>query len=216
MTVPAHENVRARAKWFTSLPAPRAMTVPSKLPTTMSDRERRESSLLARVAAACLLTGPLAGCGDPVRDDAIAALGPEEPGVRPGPSHRPGQPCVLCHDQGEKAPPFSLAGTVYVDAMSNTPIGDVSVIILDAAGAEFTTITNCAGNFFIRPEEFTPTYPIWINMRAGAVHRSMETASYREPSCAACHSDPRSRTSAGHVYLIDDPTVETAPASRCN
>jgi hypothetical protein len=96
------------------------------------------------------------------------------------------------------------------------PVGDVTVTILDANHAVFNTVTNCAGNFFIRPEAFTPVYPVWISMRAGTVHRSMESASYREASCAACHSDPRNRTSVGHVYLIDDPAVETAPPSRCN
>src|SRR5207249_3431097 len=41
--------------------------------------------------------GGAIACGDPVHDDAVAALGPEAPGVRPGPTPRPGQPGLTCH-----------------------------------------------------------------------------------------------------------------------
>jgi hypothetical protein len=143
-------------------------------------------------------------------------LGPENPDVRPGPLHRPGQPCVLCHDAEGGATPFTLGGTVYVDATSNVPIGDVAVIVIDADRAVFTSVTNCAGNFFVRPAEFAPRYPIWVSMRGGDVHRSMESPAYREGSCAGCHADPRSKSSVGHVYLIDDPAVEMRPPNRCN
>lgn len=155
-------------------------------------------------------------CVDPVQDEAVSALGPEAPGVKPGPMHRPGQPCVLCHsDQGTAEPTFSLGGTVYIDAMSNTPVGAVSVEILDVEGKSFTTTTNCAGNFFVRTDEFTPAFPIWLALRAGMVYRSMDTASYREGSCATCHYDPTGASSPGHVFLIDDPTTEMPPPSQC-
>jgi hypothetical protein len=155
-------------------------------------------------------------CVDPVVDDAIKALGPEQANVPPGPMHRPGQPCLVCHsDEGGEAGPFSVAGTVYLDVMSNKPVDNVAVTIIDSKANSFTALTNCAGNFFVKPNQFAPAYPYWIEMTAGKVFRSMDTPSFREGSCAACHSDPKSTSSTGHVYLIDDPDNEMPPPSQC-
>ena len=62
-------------------------------------------------------------CTDPVLDDQIEALGPET--GNPGPTHRPGQPCVLCHSQLGPASDsvFLLAGTVYDSPTRITPLG---------------------------------------------------------------------------------------------
>ena len=165
--------------------------------------------------AGLLLSG--SSCGDRVRNEVIEGLGPEDPKVPIGPLHRPGQPCVACHDEelGNAEPPFTLGGTVYLDMMSNTPADNVEVTVIDVQGRSFTALTNCAGNFFVKPSEFVPVYPIWLEMDAGMVHRSMETPSFREASCATCHFDPKGRESAGHVYLIDDPTIEIPPPSQC-
>src|SRR5262245_52180936 len=65
------------------------------------------------LAAAAMLLG-LAACEDPVRDNRIDALGPEEPGIPEGPLHRAGQPCLACHNgEGPGENVFSVAGTVY-------------------------------------------------------------------------------------------------------
>jgi len=111
--------------------------------------------------------------------------------------------------------PFSLAGTVYVSADSLTPIDGVQVKVIDSLEHSFVTTTNCAGNFIVRPQEFTPDAPVWINMQRDEVFRVMNTAIYREGSCAGCHGDPQGPALVGHVYLIDDPTVEKAPVSQC-
>ena len=56
---------------------------------------------------------------DPVHDDAVSALGGETPGIPRGPLHRPGQPCLVCHDGASGDPAaFSMAGTVFLDANS--------------------------------------------------------------------------------------------------
>lgn len=55
----------------------------------------------------------LAAACDPVRSDAVAALGGEAPGVPHGPTHRPGQPCLLGHSN------FAVAGTVFTDVGRN-------------------------------------------------------------------------------------------------
>jgi hypothetical protein len=111
---------------------------------------------------------------------------------------------------------FSVAGTVFADANSTKPVDSVNVILIDADGTVFTASTNCAGNFYVAPKDFSPHYPMWVTMRLAKVQRDMESPAYREGSCAACHVDPRSPSSAGHVYMIDDPTVETLPPSGCN
>ena len=171
----------------------------------------RGTSLLS-VVTACVLFA----CADPVYDDAIAKLGGEAAGVRPGPLHRPGQPCVLCHSSRGGQSEFSLAGTVYVDAASPTPIEDVNVRVVDSQNRKFVAQTNCAGNFFVTPKQFAPDFPIWIGLDRGDIFRDMDTPVYREASCAGCHSDPESLSSAGHVFLIEDLVEEPLlPASRC-
>lgn len=171
----------------------------------------RCANLLSLVAACAS-----SACADPVHDDAVAKLGGEVAGVEPGPLHRPGQPCVLCHSAKGGESELSLAGTVYVDALSLTPIEDVDVYIIDSQNRKFASRTNCAGNFFITPEQFAPDFPIWIGIQRGAIFRDMDTAVYREGSCAGCHSDPESLSTAGHVFLIENPAEEPLlPPSRC-
>jgi hypothetical protein len=159
-----------------------------------------------RPAILCLLLAVGASCSDPVRSQAIAALGPEAPGVRPGPLHRPGQPCLLCHDpSGDADPTFSVAGTVYRDADERQPLNQITVHLIDADGRAFSVPTNCAGNFFVLPREYTPRYPLWTTVEAAGQSIDMESPIYRDGSCASCHTDPRSPSSAGHVFLLDQP-----------
>jgi hypothetical protein len=168
--------------------------------------------LLSSVSVALALSA----CADPVYDEAIERLGSETAGVPPGADHRPGQPCALCHSERGGESEFSLAGTVYVDAASLLPIEDVEVRIIDSRERRFVARTNCAGNFFVRPEEFSPDFPIWLSLVRGNIFRDMDTPVYREASCAGCHADPKGLSSAGHVFLIEDPLTEPLlPASRC-
>jgi len=177
---------------------------------------RTEFRKLRALLTLALLSALLGACGDPVHDRAVDELGPEVPGVPKGPLHRPGQPCVLCHSAAGGDPPFSFAGTVYINAASATPIDGVEVHIVDSSGKKFSTVTNCAGNFIARPSEYSPDFPCWVSLRSGTVFREMDSPIYREGSCAACHSEPRGPSSAGHVFLIDDPTIEQAPVSQCH
>jgi hypothetical protein len=177
-------------------------------------RERRWAHAVNGAILFCALT-LFCACVDPVRDGAIEKLGPEKGGVPPGPEHRPGQPCLLCHSDDGEAGAFTIAGTVYLDLSSNTPVDNVQVTAFDSKGMSFTATTNCAGNFFVRPQEFAPTFPIWLEMQGGETFRSMESQSYREGSCAACHTSEVGPSSPGPVYLLEDPTMETPPPSRC-
>ena len=150
-----------------------------------------------------LLLLPSLACRDPVREMAMAALGGEASGVPPGPLHRPGQPCLVCHDGGE-ASVFSVAGTVYARADGAVPLNKVTVELVDSDGHAAKPSTNCAGNFFLRPDELLPHYPLWVTLAVGTQKIDMESPIYREGSCAPCHTDPKGRASAGHVYFLLD------------
>jgi hypothetical protein len=154
------------------------------------------SSLLIVILAAWIVA-----CEDPLKARAVEALGPEALDVPEGPLHRPGEPCVLCHD-GDVARAFSLGGTVYVAPDSERPAPGASVALVDASGARFAAITNCAGNFFVLPEDFQPVYPLWAALRLGAHEIVMESPIHEDGSCAGCHGREAGPESAGGVYLF--------------
>ena len=95
---------------------------------------------------------------------------------------------------------------------SNT---DRMLSIIDSAGTTYTVHTNCAGNFYVKGDQFTPVYPYWVSLRDGDQRDDMASPVYREGSCGACHTNPRSSMSPGDVYLLDDPTTEMVPAGGC-
>ena len=155
-----------------------------------------------------LLAGlTLLGACDPVVDDAIGALGGESPSVRRGPLHRPGQPCLLCHDGATGDPPaFSVAGTIFLLSSGTQGANGATVSLTDANGSAFNAITNAAGNFYVTPGQWTPTYPmtVVVNPSAGPTV-TMHTDVGRDGSCASCHVDPAGPSSPGHVSLtLDD------------
>ena len=159
-----------------------------------------------------LLASMLVAC-DPVHDDAIAALGPETPGVRQGPLHRPGQPCLLCHDGAQGDPQrFTVAGTVYIMTGARSPAGGATVVVTDSAGTSAQLVTNAAGNFYATPSQYDRGFPWRVSVRAssGAIvtmQTLVEGNGTVEPdgSCASCHVDPTGPASPGHVALtLDD------------
>lgn len=182
----------------------------------------------------------VAGCGDPVRSSAIDKLGGEAPGVEPGPLHRPGQPCVLCHDgNGPGNMVLRFGGTVYQSQIGPlTPVVGAIVHFRDTAHNEYRTATNCAGNFFVVEGDYKPTGPVFVKVEYSVTLVSpsgsqvvpligrMTTPIYdteestvsglRDRSCAYCHSDPAGSSSTGHIYLAPEgaPPIPF-PASPC-
>ncbi len=155
-------------------------------------------SLLAVAAAAI---GPL-GCVDIVHTDQVQALGGEAPGVGPGPTHRPGQPCLVCHGgQGPASFQMSLGGTVYDTQGQSAPAEGVQVQIEDITGASVTATTNSAGNFFVPLDQWQPKFPLLMQVSRGGVTQQMLTYSSREGSCAGCHSNPSGPRSPGPIYV---------------
>ena len=147
----------------------------------------------------------VAAC-DPVHDDAIAALGGEAPGVRRGPLHRPGQPCILCHDGAIGDPQaFSVAGTVYALFKESAPAVGAQVQIEDITGAVFRAPTNAAGNFYVTTSQWQPTYPTQMQVSLMAATNQMLTHVGRDGSCATCHQSLSGPSSPGPVYVATDP-----------
>jgi hypothetical protein len=135
---------------------------------------------------------------DPVHNAEVAALPGEVPGVPHGPTHRPGQPCLLCHGD------FNVAGTVFIDPANVTPANGVSVNLLDSQGSTFVATTNEAGNFFVRTNEWTPVFPMKVSITSNGVTTTMTADVGRNGACASCHFDPVGPASPGHVYTSAD------------
>jgi hypothetical protein len=160
--------------------------------------------MVPRTWHGCLLLGVLgaAACIDAEHDTQVAALGAED--GSPGPTHRPGQPCLVCHGgSGPASLTLSIGGTVYDTQGQAPPSGGASVQIEDVDGHVFVTMTNDAGNFFLTPQQFTPRYPIQMQVTSpdGTMTQQMLTHSSRDGSCADCHYNPPGPTSAGPVWV---------------
>ncbi len=155
---------------------------------------------LGAAGVLALLAG--ASC-DPVHGDAKSALGGETPGVPRGPLHRPGQPCLVCHDGASGDPhAFTMAGTVYLDAGDTTPVEGATVTLESVDGTMASVLTNAAGNFYLTSEQYTPRYPVHVNsVTLGPVSVAMHSHVGGNGSCAGCHVDPPGPDSPGHVYI---------------
>jgi len=142
---------------------------------------------------------------DPVTDDEIAALGPENPAVRRGPEHRPGQPCLVCHDGAIGDPPaFSVAGTIYDLPLSTVGLSNATVTLVDSVNSQYKSPpTNDAGNFYATPSDWNPVFPI-VSINVNGAAAVMHSQIARNGSCAYCHFDPAGPTSPGHVYVVLD------------
>jgi hypothetical protein len=140
---------------------------------------------------------------DPVQSDAVTALGGEASGVNPGPLHRPGQPCLLCHDGALGDPPeFSVAGTVFQSVDDKQPARNARVELKAADGKSSSQTTNAAGNFYIQAQTWRPTYPLQVSVSYDSLMVSMQSNIGRDGACASCHVDPSGPASPGHVYAI--------------
>jgi len=170
--------------------------------------------------AVVLAIAAVAACGmDPIHDGAVAEQGKETTGVPIGEFHRAGQPCVVCHaDSGPASTVFSVAGTVFAGPNNTVGVGGATVQMTDAKGSKFEKTTNCVGNFFVKPSDWDPAFPILVRVAKGAAKRSMKTPIGREPSCGNCHvrviDDDNRFGSMPHIYLFGDVDPQ-GPAKDC-
>lgn len=182
-------------------------------------RHTLRTSLRTSLLAAALLLAALASCMNPVHSDAVTALGDEAPGVRRGPTHRPGQPCLTCHGgDGPGEPDFELAGTVYEEKEQGVPdtsrgASGVTVSLVDAKGATYTTQTNSVGNFYVQEGRYTPVYPVYVTLTRGDVKETMTTRIGRRGSCADCHRGQVGTKNLVPAVYIGESASATPPAT---
>ena len=146
-------------------------------------------------------------CGDPVHSNEVDALGPAPNGGRPGPEHRPGQPCIVCHGgSGPASAQFSMGGTIYLIKGQTDPAPNVVVKITDSRGQTHSVTTNKVGNFYIPVAEWDPTPPHSVELHFGDTYvNPMGTKIGRDGSCANCHFGKPGPSTPGPVYLATDP-----------
>lgn len=141
-------------------------------------------------------------CVDPVHDDAVEALGSEVRGVRPGPKHRPGQPCLTCHGaDGPGEPEMSIGGTVYDVRAGTEGMPRVTVTITDAKGDARELTTNSVGNFYVFKQEWDPAFPLTVSLSGDGTEQVMKTTIGRDGACATCHRGAGDSRHMPAVYL---------------
>ncbi len=160
---------------------------------------KNASKVLAVTLAALAL---MVGCGDPTHDDAVTALGKDPNGISDGPTHRAGQPCLVCHGgSGPGSPQFAFAGTVYAVQGRQEPLVGGTVELTDANGLTFATRTNEVGNFYIYASDFSGAAPLHVKVTKDDAEADMATQIGRDGSCAGCHTSTPGPRSPGPVYL---------------
>ena len=118
-------------------------------------------AVVASVGSSCNL--------DPVHRSAVNALGEEQGDLYPEKSqyHRPGEPCALCHSkQGPADTTFVLGGTVFWGPDNyDRRVPNAYVRVLDANKTQKCFVTNCNGNFYVTPDQFSRlTFPILVSV----------------------------------------------------
>jgi hypothetical protein len=162
-------------------------------------------ALLVAMTGAAASLGSVS-CADETHDEAVAALGPDS--TPPGPTHRPGQPCVTCHGgSGPAKLQFSVGGTVYLNQGGGMPAPGASVQVEDIDGQIYVVQTNAVGNFFVALDAFAPRYPTQMTVTSadGSLSLPMLTHVGRDGSCADCHTATVGPNSPGPVYVIAAP-----------
>ncbi|MDH5490828.1 MAG: hypothetical protein OEY14_02530, partial [Myxococcales bacterium] len=169
------------------------------------------------LGSACLGSSPEEAAADALGPDPFPGLGEDDD--EGGPTHRPGQPCLVCHGEaytpGEEI--FVLAGTVYLREDDALGVPDVQVHVQDAAGHAFSVATNLTGNFMVRRTDRAEVrdrgegevripwdleYPLDVQIERGPDLQRMRSRIYREGSCSACHQAEAGASSPGRVVLL--------------
>lgn len=176
------------------------------------------ASLYGGLLLVSMLVGVGSGCSDPVQQGRIADMGNEIADIPVGEFHRAGQACVVCHsDNGTSSVIFSIAGTIFAGPTVKTGVANAEVRMTDSVGTKFIAHTNCVGNFFVKPDEWTPKFPILVAIAKNGTVRGMNSVIGREPSCGTCHTtsvdrDPSSQNIQVYLYGTDEP-AGSAPAT---
>jgi hypothetical protein len=85
------------------------------------------------------------------------------------------------------------------------PLEGALVEFIDEASREYSTTTNCAGNFYVELDAWEPRFPVWVQVSFGDESILMETPIQRDGACGSCHADPAAPDSTGHVFVFEQP-----------
>lgn len=141
-------------------------------------------------------------CIDPAHDAAVDALGGEAAGVRRGPTHRPGQPCLTCHGgSGPGEPDMVVGGTIHAARGGSAPLEGVTITLTDATGAQRSSVSNAVGNFYVFASEWSPVFPLSVTLSYGDERAEMTTPIGRDGSCASCHRGAGDRFHMPAVFM---------------
>jgi len=161
----------------------------------------------------------IGGCiGTSPEEAANQAQGPYDDGDE---EHRPGQPCLVCHNEdyspGDDV--FAVAGTIFLRATDDDEDGlrDAEVVVTDALDREFRALTNDAGNFMVKVKKgrdtrqkddgkleigYQPKYPLRVKVVFGADEVEMQSLIWRDGSCAGCHRGEAATTSSVEKVFV--------------
>lgn len=146
-------------------------------------------------------------CIDPVHADAVAALGPEAAGVREGPEHRPGQPCLTCHGGDGPGPNWVAAGTVYqVRGDLTKPLQRGIVHLEDFLGNTYDATTNSVGNWWVEEGRYSPVFPLYATVydASRSTEKKMVSRIGRNAGCASCHQGVAASASLMPAVFLKD------------
>ncbi len=155
----------------------------------------------------CALAASCLSCGSPVHDQQVAEMGPEPPGEHPGPLHRAGQPCLVCHGWlGPSHTEFAVAGTVYKAINDKTGVDGAIVIFTTPDQNSIAVQTNAVGNFYVVKDRWPLSFPYQVQVQYPKLPNNMKMASpiSRDGACNDCHADPAGPARFGHIYLVAD------------
>lgn len=109
------------------------------------------------------------------------------------PLMNPGRSCVQCHletNDDHHAPFYKVAGTVMLDLHEGDDCRgapEMTVVLTDADGKEWTLPANSAGNFWLKPEnEVAMPYTARIIDKWG--NERVKQTAVDDGDCAACHT----------------------------
>jgi hypothetical protein len=118
-----------------------------------------------------------------------------------GPTMRPGQDCLRCHekDSEEGAPEWFIAGTVFPtkNAPFDQGVPGATVIVTDPQGKEIRLTSNEVGNFYW-PMPVEKPYRVAIEYQGQRLNMPFPPPS---GACNACHSSIPIGGTEGRLYV---------------
>ena len=111
--------------------------------------------------------------------------------------HNAGQDCISagCHAPGGEGPTYTIAGTVYTDALGTAPQSGATVTVRDALGVTVDLPTQSNGNFY-SAAQLTPPLTTYASECPGIIH--MVATATGSCNTGGCHDGV---AATGRVYL---------------